>query len=308
MQQRREYRFISAIGTPLDSDERLHVVGLRDHVEDQWAAGMSGILVAGTMGLMQLLREPTYEQLIDAAAECSAGRGEVLIGVGDAGLARTRDRIRLACRYPIDGVVAMCPYFIGFNNAELIDYYRALADASAVPLFIYHLPGLTGVNLSIETVLTLAAHPNIHGIKCSCDVAWIRNLRDAAPEGFRVIAAQAGLVDVLCEFGFGEQLDGIFSVAPAWVVAIGEAMRRGNRDAAAAHQRDLNELLRIVHQYGVFPAFTAMLNARGVAGNYAPAPFRPLDTDAQRRLLNEPIVRRLVQMPAPSSATLSPQV
>jgi len=299
------YRFIAAIGTPLAGEERLLAAALAAHLEDQWAAGMHGVLVGGTMGLMQLLRDETYERLVEAAAAMSEGRGEVLVGVGDAAYARTLDRIRLVRDYPIDGVVVISPYLVHFSQEDLVSYYLRLADASPTPVFVYHVPGLTRAPLAVETVVRLSEHPNLHGIKCSCDLSWTRRLSDSVRADFRVIVAQPELADMVCRCGVREQLDGVFALAPAWTTAIGSAVERGDFAAAADYQRRLCALLHVMRTYGVFPAFTALLNERGVPGCYAPAPFQPLDDAARRALREEPIVRQLIET-HPTASPASP--
>ena len=87
-------KFISAICTPLRADETLHVDGLAAHIEDQFENGISGVLVAGTMGKLQLLTDGTYLELVKQSVRLAGGRGEVLVGVGDMGFARTRERIK----------------------------------------------------------------------------------------------------------------------------------------------------------------------------------------------------------------------
>src|SRR5581483_2684467 len=73
----RNISLVAAIGTPLTKDESLHVDGLEAHLTDQWDNGMTGVLVGGTMGAMQLLKGATYEQLVDRSIELSRSRGEV---------------------------------------------------------------------------------------------------------------------------------------------------------------------------------------------------------------------------------------
>jgi 4-hydroxy-tetrahydrodipicolinate synthase len=294
--------FISAIGTPLRDDESLHVEGLEAHLDDQWQGGMTGVLIGGTMGAMQLLSEQTYRDLISNGARFGARRGEVLVGVGDAGLARTRERIQFANSCKPDGVVVLSPYLFRFSTTEVTDYFLALADVATRPLYLYDLPGMTGVKLELETVLKLAQHPNIHGIKASGDFSWTRQLIDRAPAGFRVIVAQADLIDVLLRQGVKEHLDGVFSLAPRWVSRIAAAAQVGDWELAAQAQNELSKLLGALKQYGVFPAFTAMLNVRGIPGNFAPAPFRPLPEDQLRSLLAEPIVMELLRDPSSSVA------
>jgi len=291
----------AAVGTPLTADEQLHCEALERHIADQWRAGMNGILLGGTMGLMQLLSEATYRQLVEVAGDAAAaGRGEVMIGVGDTSLARTRDRIRIANEHSrIDGVVCLSPFLWKFSEAELVDYFTALADASRAPLYLYDLPLLTGTKLTFETVLAVAKHPNVRGIKCSFDLGWTRQLIDLAPPGFRVIVAQADLVDVLLRNGITQQLDGVFALAPHWTVGIARAAAAGDWERAAALQRKLSALLRVLRDFGVFPAFTALLNARGIPGNYCPAPMRPLDDARVAELLATPIVTELLAADQP---------
>jgi len=286
---------IAAICTPQNADDALHVEGLEAHVEDQWRAGMTGILVAGTMGRMQLLSDETYRRLIRATVRISRRRGEVMVGVGDTSFARTRDRIRAVEEYDIDAVVVLTPYFVRYTDDELVDYFRALADCSRRPVYLYNLPSLTGTPLSLDVVLRLSRHPNIHGIKCSCSVEWVRQLMDKVDSRFRVIVANPFLVDMLAKCGVREQLDGVYSVVPDWTVNIIRAAEAGRWDEAAAWQARLTAFRSLVPvRYPVHPAFTVVLNERGIPGKFFSAPMRPLSEERRAALLAEPIVRELL--------------
>jgi len=169
-----ELALFSAVGTPLAPDETLQRDALELHLTDQWRAGMTGVLIGGTMGLMQLLSEASYRQLVEVGTRAASGRGEVMIGVGDTSFARTAERIRFVNQHPVDGVVCLSPFLWKFTQEELVDYFLALADVSRAPLYLYDLPILTGTKLSLETVLAVARHPNVRGIKCSADLGWTR--------------------------------------------------------------------------------------------------------------------------------------
>jgi len=289
-------RFIGALGTPLTEDESLHLAGLEAHLDDQWDAGIDGLLVAGTMGQMQMLADRTYQQLVEKSAELSAGRGEVMIGVGDASFARTRDRIELVNRYPVDAVVVLTPYFVAFSQEELIDYYLALADVARHPLYLYNLPSRTQSQLEVATVERVAEHPNIAGVKCSQDLDFAKQLIDRIGDRFRVIVAQPFHVDTLVREGIIEHLDGIFTVAPAWTVAIGRSADAGDWQRAAAWQKRLSHILELVRSGGL-SVYTALLNARGIGGNYAPKPYRPLNESQYECLLEDPVVQQLLKDP-----------
>lgn len=289
---------ISAIGTPLTDAELLHEQGLAAHIEDQWSSGITGLLVAGTMGLLQLLRDETYQALVRRSVELSRGKGEVLVGAGDCGFARTRDRIAFLNTQQVDGVVVLAPYFLTFNQAELLDYFRSLADESRAPLYLYDLPQRTRCKIQLATALELSNHPNIRGIKCSDEPTYARELRDAldaeGKDQFRLIIAQAGMVDVLVRGGFREHLDGMFAIAPRLSVEITRCAHRGEWDAAGASQRRLNALQKLVIRHGVFPTMTAMLNGRGIPGNFAPRPLQPLDAATRDALLADDAMMELL--------------
>jgi len=116
--------------------------------------------------------------------------------------------------------------------------------------------------------------------------------------GFRVIVAQADHVDVLARQGVREQLDGVFSIAPHWVMDILAAAAIEDWDGAAACQRRMSGLLKLIKQYGVFQSMTALLNARGIPGNFAPAPLRRLTEREREALLADPIAEELLSSAA----------
>lgn len=296
-------QLISAICTPLREDHTLHSSGLEAHLEDQWIHGIGGLLVAGTMGLMQLQTDTVYHELIEQSVHFSRGRGEIMVGVGDTCVARTRDRINVVQNFDIDGIVVLSPYLITFSQAELIDYFQSLADATSKPLYLYDLPGLTGTKLSISTVETLAIHPNIRGIKCSGAWEETRQLIDRVGHNFRVIPAQPHLIDQLVRLGIRDNLDGIFSVAPDWSVGAAQAAESGDWAKASSLQQKLSQLLLLLREkYTIFGGCEVILNARGIPGRLAPAPMRRLNEEQRNQLLDEPLVRQLI---AGSSCAIS---
>jgi 4-hydroxy-tetrahydrodipicolinate synthase len=293
---------ITAICTPLNDDGSLHIDGLAAHLDDQWRHGIAGVLVGGTMGLMQLLDDETYRELVRHSVRLAHGRGEILVGVGDASFTRTLTRIRYAEQFDIDGVVVLSPYFYQLGQADLIAYFEGLADQSEKPLFLYDLPGRTKTTIELDTVLRLAKHQNIQGIKCSGEYTATRRLMDRVGDTFRVVPAQPTIVDMLVRCGVRENLDGIFGILPGLSVGIAEAAEQGDYALAAQRQCDLTEFLHlVVGKYPLFPACSAVLNARGIPGRVHPAPIKSLDPDQAAKLLDEPLVRKLLAAGSPDA-------
>ena len=305
---------IPAICTPLDQEESLHRSGLEAHLEEQWAVGIPGVLVGGSMGCMQLLRDDTYFDLVRHSVDISRGRGEILVGVGDASFERTRARIQNVDQMDIDGVVVLDPYLFKYSQTELLDYHRTLADISRKPVYIYHLPVRTGAELTFDTVVSLSKHPNIQGIKCTRDEGeWARQIIPLVDDSFRVMAGHGALVDMLIRAGVREHVDGVHSLFPQWTLGIAEAADQGDWDLAAKRQEVLSEFIHsVLSRYPVWPSCTAILNARGIPGNVAPRPMCPLDQQTSEQLLAEPTVMRLQNgdsaLPAKNGHGLKPHI
>lgn len=281
--------FINAICTPLTEDESLHSEGLAAHLADQWEHGIEGVLVGGTMGMMQLLRDSTYRELVQQAVELSAGKGEVLVGVGDTSYSRTKERIEFVNQFDIDGVVVLAPFFIVPTATQLVDYYKAVADVAKVPVYLYDLPVITHVDFSMDTYLQLQEHPNIHGAKISGRFVFTRQVRDQLDPEFRVIMAEPEITDVLLRAGFQELLDGIYAIAPHWVKALRDAAVAEDWDVAAEYQQRITRLRTMLARFGNAMASSgALLNIRGIPGktHFSPSPAL---TDAQvAELLQDP--------------------
>ena len=282
--------FINAICTPLTEDESLHSEGLAAHLADQWEHGIDGVLVGGTMGMMQLLRDSTYRELVQQSVELSAGKGEVLVGVGDTSYSRTRERIEFVNQFDLDGVVVLAPFFVSPTATQLVDYYKAVADVAKAPVYLYDLPALTRVDFSMDTYLQLQEHPNINGAKISGRFAFTRQVRDQLDPEFRVIMAEPEITDVLLHAGFQELLDGIYSFAPHWLKALREAAVAEDWEAAAEYQQRITRLRTMLAQFGnVMAVSSALLNIRGIPGktHFRPSPAL---TDAQvAELLQGPV-------------------
>ena len=270
----------------------MHEDGFRAHLQEQIDARVDGILFAGTMGVMPLLTVRTYEKLIRTGAEIWSRHGEVLVGVGDLSLARTRERIQLVNEIPVDGAVVLTPFFLTYSQNELIEYFKTIANESRVPIYLYDLPQRTGNGLAVETVVRLAEHPNIVGIKCSGEISQVRRLIDCLKGSeFRVIVAQATLIDILLRAEVNQHVDGVYSLVPHLVRGIFDAAERRDWPLAAEKTQVLQGFLAQLCKYGVFAATTAILNSKKIAGNFAPSPHHPLSAAVREELLAEPIVQ-----------------
>lgn len=288
-------RLISALCTPLKDDETLDVAGLAVHLDDQWQNGIAGVLIGGSMGLMQLLDDPVYHDLIQYGVGMAQGHGEIMVGAGDASFARTLRRIQFVEQFNVDGIVVLAPYFETFGQADLLSYFTALADRSKKPLYLYDLPGVTRTTMELETVLQLSKHPNIRGIKCSGEWQAVWRLMNSVDDGFRVIPAQPLMIDLLVRGGVCDNLDGIFAVVPNLATSIAIAAELADYAEATKRQQQLAAVLDLIcNKYPLLPACSAIMQARGVPVRVYPIPMEPLSAEQTEQLLAEPALQGLL--------------
>ena len=159
----------AAITTPFYADGRLYPLKLRANVDRYNRTALAGMVVLGSTGEAVLLREDEQAQVLTSAmAEASAAK-VMIAGVGQESVAATLAMAGHAARLNYDAVLVRTPYYYRrqMRDAEMLHFFRAVADASALPLLLYSNPACTGYELPVELIADLACHPNILGIKDS---------------------------------------------------------------------------------------------------------------------------------------------
>ena len=153
--------------TPLVDNEHLDVEGLERLVEHILSGGVHGLFLLGTTGEAPDLRYDVRRELVRRTCELVSGRVPVLVGVTDTVFSESLKMAEFAKGCGAAGLVAAPPYYFAAGQPELIDYYARLADAVPLPLFLYNMPSQVKVMIEVKTVVELAKHPNIIGLKDS---------------------------------------------------------------------------------------------------------------------------------------------
>lgn len=153
--------------TPLSSYDTLDREGLHNLIEHVIAGGVAGIFILGTTGEAQHLSYSIRRELITRSAQLVGGRVPLLVGISDTSLEEAVSLAAFAAQEGATAVVATPPYYYQPGQPELIHFYSSLADAIPLPLYLYNMPSHVKVNIEPETVLALAEHSNIAGLKDS---------------------------------------------------------------------------------------------------------------------------------------------
>ncbi|WP_353190596.1 4-hydroxy-tetrahydrodipicolinate synthase [Pandoraea pnomenusa] len=132
------------------------------------AAGVSGLVVAGTTGEGTLLDDEERRWLVEAACHLAHGHAPVLAGVGAADTNNAARQMRRLDDLPIAGYLVPPPYYLRPSQEGILWHYRTLASGTRKPLVLYNVPLRTGVTLGVDTIRELASHDAFAAIK-ECD-------------------------------------------------------------------------------------------------------------------------------------------
>lgn len=176
--------------TPLSQDRRLDVGGLERLVAHILDGGVYGLFLLGTTGEATDLEYGLRRELVERTCTLVAGRVPVLVGITDTVFDESVKMALFARDCGAAALVAAPPYYFAAGQPELLSYYRKLADALPLPLFLYNMPSQVKVSISVQTLVELSKHPNIVGLKDSSgNIGYFNACRYAMRErpGFSVL-------------------------------------------------------------------------------------------------------------------------
>lgn len=159
----------AAIPTPFQSDGRPHWHNLERNVERYCRSPLAGLVVLGSTGEAVMLNDEETREALRVARDAAADDRVLIAGVGHESLIETLKRIEHAASLDYDLALVRTPHFYRpqMRTAELLNYYRMVADASALPVLLYSIPAYTAYELPVEVISELSGHTNIYGIKDS---------------------------------------------------------------------------------------------------------------------------------------------
>ncbi len=277
---------IPPVATPMQANEDLDLPRLRWFLDHLIGAGVHGVFVLGTNSEFYALDEREKQEVVATAVAHVRGRVPVWAGTGAEA---TREAVRLtkmAEREGVQGVSVITPYFVSPTQQEILDHYRRVAEATALPVVLYNNPGTCGgVKIEPDTVARLAQVPNILGIKDSSgDLQNTNECVRVVPDRFAVLQGRDTLIYPSLLFGAKGAVPASANVAPALCVEIYEAFRRGDHAAAKAAQLRLNPV-RLSLNLGTAPGgVKAALAVLGMSIGPSRSPIAPLPPERQQKM------------------------
>lgn len=265
-----------ALVTPFRrSQETVDFSRLEALIEHVVRDGADYIVALGTTSEAATMTDNERAAVQSFIVETVANRVPIMLGLGGNNTRSVTDTIANTSFDGISGLLSVTPFYNKPNQRGLIAHYRAVADASPVPVMMYNVPGRTGVNMSAETVLTIAAEcPNIIGVKeASGNLHQAMEILRQRPAGFRVVSGDDALTLPLLALG----ADGVISVlANALPEAMSQmvhlAMKGDYKKATPIHYR-LLPLANAIFDEGNPTGIKSLLETQGLISNVLRLPL-----------------------------------
>jgi 4-hydroxy-tetrahydrodipicolinate synthase len=235
--------------TPFRNGE-LDEPSLRQLVRHYAERPIDGLILAASSGEGLLLSSAELERLVALVREeliaCRSSL-PVCLGLSGAATAKMLAMLDETAVWPIDGYLVSSPYYLRPSQRGLRQHFTALADRAAKPVVLYNIPYRSAVNLTNETLLALAEHQNIVGLKdCCADRAASIELLRLRPAGFRVLTGEdAQYHEALLDGADGAILLSAHLETDTFAGVLAH-LKAGDRDAAAACWHDVCELTRLL--------------------------------------------------------------
>ncbi len=276
---------IPAMVTPLASDGKINVQALRKLTNYLIDGGVHGLFPVGSQGEFYSLTLEEKKKVIETVVDETRGRVPVYAGTGSISTREAIALTQMAEKAGANAVSVITPFFIRPNDAELFEFYAAIAKSTRLPVLLYNNPPRTGVNITPEFLVRASKVENIVGIKDSSgDMTLMAEYIRRTDKNFSVLAGRDTLIyGALCYGGKGA-IAATANVAPKLLVEIYDAFLAGDMKRSLEAQFRLAPL-RLAFDLGTFPVvIKEALNLLGIEAGPGIAPVGGMKPEAKAEL------------------------
>jgi N-acetylneuraminate lyase len=283
-------KLIAATFTPLTGAGKLALPQIDDHFHYlQRQGAVDGVFICGTTGEGVSLTTPERQQVAEKWVEVAGDKLPVIVHVGHTSVEESRALADHAQSIGAAGVAAIGPFFFRPKTVtDLVDFCAVIAaGCPKVRFYYYHIPVLTGVNLSMPAFLRQATEriPNFAGIKYTdADLMDLALCRDAATPDQEIFFGWDEVMLSGLTFGCAGFVGSTYSyIAPLYRGLI-DAFHRGDLEEARRAQRISQEIVLILKEYGGLPGGKAMMSLAGVDHGPPRLPLRGVSEEGKKRM------------------------
>lgn len=266
-----------ALITPYKTDQSIDYAALKRLVNYQIEGGADFIVALGTTAETPTLTTDEKAELRRVIVEAVAERVPIVLGCGGNNTAAIVRELQGGDYRDVDAILSVVPYYNKPSQEGIYQHYRAIAEASPVPVILYNVPGRTGVNMTAATTLRLATDcENIIAVKeASGNIVQMDDIIKNKPERFSVLSGDDGITFPLISLGAVGVISVIGNAFPKEFSRMVRLALEGDYDSARLIHHRFTELFNLLFVDGNPAGVKAMLNAMGFCENVLRLPLVP---------------------------------
>ena len=274
--------------TSFHRNEELYPEKIQENIVSLLNYELAGIVVLGSNGELVMLSEKEKERVY-AIARDAIPEGKLMIaGTGGESTRETIRLTKMAAIQGADAALVLNPhYYQGLmTNKILVSHYNAVADASEIPVIIYNIPASSGIDMNAETIVKMAAHPNIIGLKDSGgNIVKMGEVIRQTGDDFHVLAGSGGFLLPALAIGAVGGILALANIRPEKCLEIMSTFLKGELDKAREIQQSLIPLnTAVTKQWGI-PALKAAMDQLGLYGGPVRKPLKALEPSVRAKLI-----------------------
>lgn len=259
---------MSALVSCIDEQENVKEDSMRKIMQWHLREGFSGFYLTGGTGEGPVLQKETRKRIVEIAKDEAGDKCKLIAHVGAIDLRTAVELAKHAGEIGLDAISSVPPFFYGYGEPQIRDYYQALSDASGLPVLMYASP-LSGVNITWDMVDRLMDIPNMIGLKwTNYDYFTMHRIKELRGGNINVINGPDEAL--LCGLSMGADggIGATYNVMPKLFMQIYNNFKSGNMAAAQAAQFKANKLIEVLLKFGVVVGIKDILDMLGYDCGY----------------------------------------
>lgn len=276
-----------ALVLPMNDDESIDYEGFKRQVQRMIDGGVQALLVNGTTGETPTITIEEEFELTKIVMDMAKGTGvKVIAGAGSNDTATALKKAKFAEEIGADAILVVTPYYNKTSQRGLIEHYTYIADRANIPMILYNVPGRTGMNIAVDTVVELAKHKNIVAMKDATDnIAYAMDVLTKTKD--MDFDMYSGCDDNILPFmaaGGKGVISVLSNLYPRETEKFAQAVLKGDMKLAQEMAYDFNDVSKylFVDVNPIMPK--AALARMGICGEMVRKPLIPT-TEANKKLL-----------------------
>lgn len=275
-----------ALITPFHEDGSINYEKLRELIEWHIQEQTDAILVLGTTAETPALTVTEEDEIARIAIETAAGRVPIIVGSGSN---NTMIAVEQSMKYEkmgADGLLVITPYYNKTNKAGMVNHFYTVADAVNIPVYVYNVPGRTGVSLTYDALAEISKHKNIVGIKeASGDMSFITKISRLINDNFNVYCGNDDISIPLMSMGGAGIISVLANILPRETHEMAMAYLNGDVKKAAEMQKYYLDFINALFiETNPIPIKEAMNLVGMDVGGYR-MPLCPMEEDTKAKLI-----------------------